>query len=368
MSASAVAQTRICVEKILPKHHDEYHQMYETANSSEHLEKLRAAFFSSKLWPKDATIRYAFTETGNQIPRTPIAQMKSTRGKDGKPLKIDPLQKAVEKMSVQDAVRRIVRERIQPIVSVKLIYVSDPSKANIRISFDPDGGAWSLIGTDCLHERSKPTMNLGWFDVATTLHEFGHALGMVHEHQNPHGNPIKWDYPRVYSWAETTQGWDHEMTEKNILNKYANSQINGSQFDPQSIMLYFFPGKLTTNNVGTHQNLRLSGLDVTWLGKMYPQTKTSLSAFYDKIYDESLSESIDVSEEEDKEFTSGTWMSKKTWLIIGGVVLAIILVGILFWWWRRRSSRRSNNLSSIWGRNTRVIGRPQQQMIKPFGH
>jgi hypothetical protein len=53
----------------------------------------------------------------------------------------------------------------------------DAPAADIRITFDPDDGAWSYVGTD---NKSIPsneaTMNLGFLDGGTAAHEFGHAL------------------------------------------------------------------------------------------------------------------------------------------------------------------------------------------------
>ena len=162
-------------------------------------------------------------------------------------------------------------DRIQPLVNLKFVFVPDnSSKALIRIDFDPNKGSWSLLGTDCKYNTDSPTMNFGWFNVGTVLHEFGHALGMIHEHQNPRGKKIQWDKNKVYAWAKDTQGWSNEETDNNILNAYDIDRINGSDFDPLSVMLYFFPGSLTTDNRGTQQNLRFSATDVLWISKMYP--------------------------------------------------------------------------------------------------
>jgi hypothetical protein len=101
------------------------------------------------------------------------------------------------------------------------------------------------------------------------MHEFSHALGMLHEHQNPRGG-IQWNKPLVYEWAQQTQGWDHETTDTNILDSYSENQITGSIFDPMSVMLYFFPPELTLNNQGTSQNFRYSDTDKAWLNAQYP--------------------------------------------------------------------------------------------------
>lgn len=66
---------------------------------------------------------------------------------------------------------------------------------DIRIKFDPNLGSWSYVGRQCLQvPQDQATMNLAWIDKRTSkpdanekgiiLHEFGHALGLVHEHQS----------------------------------------------------------------------------------------------------------------------------------------------------------------------------------------
>ena len=57
----------------------------------------------------------------------------------------------------------------------------------------PSDGAWSYVGTDCRDiPLNEPTMNLGFLDGGTAAHEFGHAIGLAHEHQNPAGG-IQWN-------------------------------------------------------------------------------------------------------------------------------------------------------------------------------
>ena len=287
-----IPQTRICVEKILPHHTKELSSLKTISNSEQHFQKLKAAFYAKKIWPIGATVKICFLESASKIPRTTKEMYKQIAAEQNIVLKIDPLQTYIDDndIPVEDAIKKIVQERWQPFVQLKLLFVDkSDTGANIRISFDQSGGAWSLIGTDCLAEHSnKPTMNLGWFDVATTMHEFGHALGMVHEHQSAFNNQIKWNVQAVDQWAKDTQGWDLQTTKENIIDRYQRSELNGSDYDPMSIMLYFFPANLTLNNKGTHQNVRLSCLDCIWANKMYPNNKDPLK-IYKSIYNTNCS-------------------------------------------------------------------------------
>ena len=40
-------------------------------------------------------------------------------------------------------------------------------------------------------------MNLGFVDRPTVLHEFGHSLGLIHEHQSPFKGGFEWNREEV---------------------------------------------------------------------------------------------------------------------------------------------------------------------------
>jgi len=152
-------------------------------------------------------------------------------------------------------------------------FTDDPN-AEIRISFDSGDGAWSYVGTD---NQNIPihaaTMNLGWVDRGVILHEFGHMIGLGHEHQNPDGGIVWNEQAVIDSLAGPPNFWSPEQTRHNVLRKYSADQIHGTNFDPNSVMLYEFPGSWTQNMPGgTQGNDDLSEVDKSFIAgaKMYP--------------------------------------------------------------------------------------------------
>ena len=74
--------------------------------------------------------------------------------------------------------------------------VENVEEAHLRISFDSSAPSWSYMGIESIHVPfPKPNMNLAWVrddsptiwdtDRGVILHQVGHLLGLVHEHDPP---------------------------------------------------------------------------------------------------------------------------------------------------------------------------------------
>lgn len=154
------------------------------------------------------------------------------------------------------------------------------SEAEIRISFQ-NQGSWSYVGTDALSiDANDPTMNFGWLEPGSpdaeysrvVLHEFGHALACIHEHQHPEAE-IPWDKEAVYRYyGGPPNYWSRADVDRNLFRRYDGTVTQFSQFDPESIMLYAIPNHLTIGDFEVGWNRVPSPTDKEYMGVMYPFT------------------------------------------------------------------------------------------------
>jgi hypothetical protein len=237
--------------------------------------RLLASFFKAKQWKNGSVITIGFLPVDTKKQQALFTSIELMK-KHGE---IDSIEYEIRKMKKDEAVKYVIQKRLQPLVGLKFNFIDDYKKAMVRISFVAGNGSYSELGTDCLNIKDveKETMNLAWVDSCVILHEFGHVCGLVHEHSVSKQNTIEWNKPALYEWAKKTLNWDKEKVDENIIKRYKSSQLNGSDFDPKSIMLYFYPAILTTNHKGTSMNQILSPLDKEWLSKVYPPGKNNLS-------------------------------------------------------------------------------------------
>lgn len=261
-------------------------------------------------------------------------------------------------------VKKVVAEMIQPYVNLNLQFGNYGNQADIRITFAHENAAYSRLGTQSTWYKGSSeqpeSMNLGWLDEphsgsftwegvthtfpgctycssntngSVIIHEFGHALGMVHEHQNPEGG-IQWNEQAVLNYFSGAPNyWDEDQIRYNVMDKYDSNLLNASQYDPKSIMLYAFPGSLTLNGVGTQANAIMSPTDIEWMAKVYG----------DPNGEEDGEEEKEVEKEEVKTFavetngndadetivTTQPDESKRTAMIVGVSVSVIVVVGVL---------------------------------------
>ena len=150
---------------------------------------------------------------------------------------------------------------------------SQDKDAEVRVAFREGDGNWSYIGTDCLTiPLDQPTVNFGFLDSAeaNVLHEFGHVLGLRHEHNHPKG--IKWNKQLVYrSMNGPPNHWNKATTDANLFAKWPSSTFPVEKpFDPISVMAYPMPKEWTALNTDFGHKDSLSAVDKDFIGRLYP--------------------------------------------------------------------------------------------------
>jgi len=183
----------------------------------------------------------------------------------------------------KDVVRRAFDTWKDLGIGLRFEEVDSRDEAEIRIGFTRGDGSWSYVGRDIIDLVPGPderTMNFGWDltrtprEIDTAVHEIGHTLGFPHEHQNPNAG-IVWDEEAVYAaLAKPPNSWNRQKTFFNIIRKIASDTVQGSEWDPNSVMHYPFGSGLIKEPAQYRSGLvpagGVSDRDKTWVKTFYP--------------------------------------------------------------------------------------------------
>lgn len=160
--------------------------------------------------------------------------------------------------------------------------VVDGKQGDIRVSDDENiKGNWSAIGTDALwRDENEPTLHLERTENsklfrANALHEFGHALGLLHEHQHPQ-NTLQWNKQAVYDYF-VNDAYPEEIVQGQILDSVSDPDLQITPYDPKSVMHYAFPAHLTKNGHAGSENISLSKGDQEAIRRLYTPRITGVN-------------------------------------------------------------------------------------------
>ena len=156
----------------------------------------------------------------------------------------------------------------------------DVASADIRISFDADGGSWSMVGKEAqTNTDGSATMNLGWATedlvdkefISVVLHEFGHAIGLLHEHNHP-DLELQWKKDVVYAdLGGEPNNWSKDDVDYNVFEQYPKDRVEMSDKpDMISIMIYTIPARWLQGQKAIMPSNHLSKGDITFVRSLYP--------------------------------------------------------------------------------------------------
>ncbi|EPS44226.1 hypothetical protein H072_1755 [Dactylellina haptotyla CBS 200.50] len=162
-------------------------------------------------------------------------------------------------------------------------FVPKTKNADAKISFGGMPSSWCLIGRACTGKsQNTETMHFGCLTEnssdeeysRTVLHEFGHLLGFVHEHQQPNASSIQWNKEQVYRDCAKEMGWGVSKVDEQILNPKdpKKFKIDASPFDQLSIMMYPVRKSWVVGaTMDIPFNTRLSLVDIQMAKTWYPR-------------------------------------------------------------------------------------------------
>ena len=207
-------------------------------------------------------------------------------------------------------------------LSFKMVQDCDAADVTIRVHDDSGDdsdltGSWSYLGVES--RDFKPSMNLGWAARPglskrslrrVVLHEFGHMIGMAHEHLKP-GIEIPWDEAAVMEYYGNF-GWSEESIKDNVLTELDPRDYQFSLYDSASIMHYRVPNRITVGDFSVASNIYLSNGDKLWVSMAYPRagvTKDMAKEVFDAYL--GVHNEIPLQESFQKdEFPSDQWVDR----------------------------------------------------------
>ena len=163
-------------------------------------------------------------------------------------------------------------------ISFRFLPPDSAEHAEIRIAITTGEASWSYLGTDALSvPAEQPTMSVDVVLPLTgrrrgqVLKEFGHALGLVSEHQQPRAD-LPWDHAAVLAtFTRPPNNWTPEMVEQQFLARYEfPTPPEYRPFDPKSVMLHEFAPELFLDGSGTRSNSVVSDSDRAFVARLYP--------------------------------------------------------------------------------------------------
>ena len=164
---------------------------------------------------------------------------------------------------------------------------SDDRAAEVRVSSNEGQGSWSYEGTTCLTvDPKEQTVNFGCLRVdsaideieSVVLHEFGHVIGLAHEHNNPDA-ALAWEKETVYEqMGGPPNFWSKAQVDNLIFSTCPRNRFPSIKpFDPHSIMAFPVPGEFTEDGFSIGRNVMISAGDREFVSRLYPYADSAVA-------------------------------------------------------------------------------------------
>ena len=160
-------------------------------------------------------------------------------------------------------------------VSLKLETTNTKKESHIRVYIGGDKNL-SLVGTQSMSPTvsGQPTLWVSNVTDSIVLHEFGHALGLVHEHFHS-DLPFTWNKEAVYKdLGEFPNQWKPDYIDRHVFKidpekKLPLDEEVTEEFDPLSVMMYTVKASWTIEKKSFMPGRKLSNLDIETILTLY---------------------------------------------------------------------------------------------------
>jgi serralysin len=167
---------------------------------------------------------------------------------------------------------------------VNLNYEFVPTTADADIKINPsmtDIGWNSKFGRFCQYvPQNSASMNISnstdeSFLRSQVLHEFGHALGMIHEQLSPNCNQTNWNKDLIRS-NRSYWGWSVADFNAAFFNQESssNTYLVSSTYDRNSIMHYWLLAGESGPGSTANDTSNLTNTDISFMNGQYPLGNT----------------------------------------------------------------------------------------------
>ncbi|MDZ3996208.1 M12 family metallopeptidase [Pseudomonas sp. Teo4] len=215
----------------------------EYSSPADRSRQKRSIGFADKFWPTGSTLRISFVN------------------EPGKALKNAIFEAACTWLPFVNLQFKLVEDDLFE-AEIKIHTGGDPSQNHSMYGTESRkaAGASMVLGV---------TPDMDSFEY-TVIHEFGHALGMQHEHQHPEAD-IPWDIPKVYAYY-AAKGHDQETVDESVLGKSDDPHMKITPYDRNSIMHYPIDQALTLGDWEVGINRQISEKDKAFMRMIYPKS------------------------------------------------------------------------------------------------